>query len=516
MTEPAARADIEERWLGGSAVPHLLFAAIAGLALYARWPASPARLFWLDEGWRVAAVLETSTVAELIERMREVGGVLTFSEWWLPRLILPFTSEVQTAFRIWPLAASMVALVLAYLFLRRVASSSGALFACLLIATGPLFITESRHFKPYGVDLACTMACLYLATLERDRRGGIGVLVGSSLAALSSLTVVFVLPGVALFRFWRRWPRDGLEWASILVPGLLILGQYFLFLRPQGVGFLTGFWADFYLDSADHALALLGRAPKYLNRYVPYVWPVVVFSTFILVPAAAWRAQSRLWMLLLPPFALHMIASALGRYPVLERPAYYAYGLLAVSAAVGIHATAQSLKRADLRRAVEQRTFVILGLVALVGGLLRMEGSRNSPADQGRLALETLRDEVRAGDLLVLNYGATYPARLHGKSIVPAHGELIDDALTRVDEIQPLIDRNPQVLCEGFRRIAAGMSPGTRVWIYSAHVKEAYDFYEPALGALGPVALRVADKKQSLIRLDLERDVSSLACPGRE
>ena len=214
--EPSAetRAGRRHRWAVG-----LVIVVVA----LVRWDALDDAPLWHDELW-LRDIVARSTFTEvaaaaLVRDDLPVPAPLTLGALHLSTRV--FGSDAREL-RLLPYLAGLLSLLLTARLARRCFGRRVALTALLLMAASPLYAYYSQEAKQYGLDMA--WALLLLTAFEEQLRDDAGrgrralFAVVALAAVLSSYSMAFVLPGLALVS-WRRRDRRARRW-GLAVCGL--------------------------------------------------------------------------------------------------------------------------------------------------------------------------------------------------------------------------------------------------------------------------------------------------------
>lgn len=337
---------------------------------------------------------------------------------WAQKAALGLLGDSEWALRLLPLLAGLAALVLFWRVARDLLPPTAAALAVGLLAAARWPVTMSASVKPYSLDLLASLVLLALAAAwrRRPRRGRLALLAAAApLAVGLSYPAVFVAGGVSLAllpEVWRR--RRGQEWALYAIFNVLLVAAFLttllLVARPRpGAPDLRGFMADYW--RAGFPPAEWHRLPLWLasaHTGQMFAYPigaahggsVLTLALFAAGVAWCWRQGRReLLALCLLPFALHLAAAALHRYP------YGASGRLAQHLAPAICL----LAGAGLAWVVEQRPRAVAAAAGLfvacgVGGMAA-DIARPYRDPLARWSRQTARDAVArhaAGERLVI------------------------------------------------------------------------------------------------------------------
>jgi len=405
-----------------------------------------------------------------------------------------------------------------YLFLSRISTPIAGLVAAFLLSVGPGFIYHSREFKPYALDLALTVWTFYaVVRLPQDRREEQDPLLVTILHvfSLSSLVFLFVFPASLAYRLHQNRQLTLCRLALFISPLLLFTLSYSLFLRPQvSQGNLGRFWAAYYANSMENTIFLAQAGASSIRQFFPLGWPVGVLGYFLALPFLSYRNHDGIWLLLLTPFFLHVLASALGLYPLFHRPSYYLYGVIVFAFAYVVATLSETLARGNStrQRVIECCVFVVVCCYVFSSSIWKRDVALAMawPNKQAREVFAALADQFKKGDLLRVNYG-TYYSSLFYRDIAFSSNDALANLLPQRRLV--LKDRTPQLLCDSFKEISSDIKMGDRVWFVTTHVVDAYKSYASLFPAIGDVRVVIGNPRQGLIVLDVTKPLSNLTCP---
>jgi hypothetical protein len=506
-TMPIDRHNDDNQLHAGGWLPLGLFLLLLCGGLYVRWPASPQPFLWLDEAWRALGAIEAGAVQILLP-----------SEIALGRLGVALFGRTSEAMRIWPLLFSGVALLATYAFVSRACSRWVALAAVSLIAFGPGFVFYAREFKPYSLDLALTVSALWLAIRYRDdltRSSLLALTAGLVVFAGSSLAFTFVYPAVCVFALLVTPLEKRQQIWVLLIPAAVFSVFYVGYLRPQSTSTQAttfDYWGDHFLTDLPSAVRLTKVGVRDLSNFV-VVGPLCAAAAYLLaLPVLALTRADRVALLLGLPFVVQLIFSALGFYPLFGRPSYYLYGLVAIAVPYAVHEGVEWLwPDREGRQVFASVALAVLILVAVVGSRKNLEAAMAWPNPQGRAVFSALAASYREGDTVYLNYGAFYPVRYHG--LPPARGGM-PYSIGTPSFFEGIQDQSIAGLCRSLVERCQAHKKGERLWFVSTHVPFAYRSYEALLPDVADVKVVIAQRRQSLVRVDLHKFLRKLDCPS--
>ena len=263
-------------------------------------------------------------------------------------------------------------LVIVYLYTRRVAGASVALWASLILVTTPQFIIEARNSR---VDMAfCVLltAALFLAHQvwegEAGRRAAVLAGLCLGLAALSkgplafALAVLVMLPLAIVappFPTWRALLAPATLITAVVVPGL----WYAAATVQQGWAFLR---LHVYTENVGRLLGEQGHFP--LWWYVEPLftgglpWTIALPAAVPMESAVPQRTRRFLWLWTVAMFVFFSLSPGKRRaYLVMVRPA------LAILLAGWLVPQLARLRQTPRPATVPRSVHVVIGLVIGVG-----------------------------------------------------------------------------------------------------------------------------------------------------
>ncbi len=295
------------------------------------------RSYWLDEGSLAANVVDQ---APLDFSQPLTGDQLApFGFLIVVRAVVSILGPSRYVTRLLPLACGIAALVAFGVLARRILPRRAALVAVALFAFSDELIYYSSEFKPYALDLAAgvaitLLACDAVAKPAAWRRGA-GIALCAILAPWCSFGSAFVVAGcgasLVLAALLARRYRDALVWCAIgvgwLLSFLLAYQASRSLLSPYTTMYV--FWDFAFLPlwprpSETVSLVkaggiLLDLLVNPLNLVPPaFRWLGVVLPLSLLVWGGVrlLRRSRPVWLMLVIPFALAFVASAMKRYPL--------------------------------------------------------------------------------------------------------------------------------------------------------------------------------------------------------
>lgn len=397
--------------------------------------------YWIDEAW-----VAISTKLPL----RDLPSVVQTSPmgWEFLLRLVPFGGDQRQ--RLVPLILAAVAVVLAYVYVRRLpwnrlllARVGGVLAAVAALLVPSALIRND--LKQYTADAAAALVALLLVTRaeKRGRRRDIAWLAGSMgvLVLFSSATPIIALGAfgalAASFAIQRRW-RDVLTTVVGGAAGGVLMAIVFVATYLKGLGGgLHAYWQDYYLPVSGGGSAIgqwfvdrggawvsdLGLGPVWLGS----VLVLAGIATLILMRAYALA-------LFLPTVLMVAVGfSAAGQYPLFDiRTSHYLAMVTVVTAAIGVTGLSQLLAQLWARRLPQvwaRRHKLVVPISAAVAIALFTIGAapdirlHSIPSEDMRGPVEYLAQHRQPRDAVVVNYAGEYAYAyyLNGDDFVERH-----------------------------------------------------------------------------------------------
>jgi hypothetical protein len=331
----------------------------------------------------------------------------------------------EYVFRLLPLVASLVALLLFYPVAARFLERRAALLALALFAVSEPLLFYSATAKQYAVDVAATVG-LYAVALWFDRASGwrpaVTLAVVAAVAVWLSHPAVIVLAGIIFVLALqsiveRRWRRL-LTLAAICSAWLASLGVVYVVALRELAGLQATFarGRGFVAAEAEGGLArVLASAARYLLGIpensgeigLPEVLTLVGVLLALLGFATLLRARWTYALLLGAPAGFTLLVSALGKYPLFPRALLFLTPALVILVAAGIHSLAIRPRRV-------RRVAALAAAVALLAGAGASSAQHlSSPGDEVKQLLGQLARSQKPGDALYVFHPLQYTFRYY-------------------------------------------------------------------------------------------------------
>ena len=313
------------------------------------------RSLWLDEV-TVTTQIVARNYAGLVQPLGgNQGGPVGWL--WAEKASISLFGVNELALRLPPLLASLVALAVFPLVMRRMVGQAATPAATFLVATSPVLIYYASETKQYSSDTACALLAILITTILLDRpptlRSSCLWGVACGLLAWCSQPAILVA-GACAACLVLRWLRE--RALLQLAAGLVVLGgslgaEWLLTLRQLAANqALEAYWQKYggYPPPRATVRVDLGwmkaSAITFVHGFGQYALPAValVLAAWGLLTIARlqpWRA------VLLTLVVLAAVAAAVTRhYPLAQRLALYLVPVLVILMCGGL---ADAALRAD-------------------------------------------------------------------------------------------------------------------------------------------------------------------------
>lgn len=379
---------------------------------------------WLDELGLAASIL-TRPLRALI------GEPLLFDQVAPPGFLAAVKGSTavlgdgELALRFFPLACSLVSLLLFVAVARRMLDPGGALFATALFALGVPFIRYASEVKQYSTDVAVGLL-LTLTALELPddgapaRRFWTAGLIGAA-AVWFSQSAVFVLLGVGAALAAERLVRAGTRSLGPLLPTFVLwavaasasVAWSFQRTTPATRAVLRHYWESAFPSptwwNGFGGLFLANRLRSFWGGSGMRYWlPALFLALSLLGCAALWKARRKSALVLLGPGVVTFCASAAHLYPFDGRLILFLGPALVLAAAAGASLVIALLARARVAPLASAALLSLPALLAL---------ARYPPVyrhEETRPLFEQLARRRHPGDAIYVFYGAGQALNYYG------------------------------------------------------------------------------------------------------
>jgi hypothetical protein len=337
------------------------------------------RSLWLDEIYLAASLVKMDllqlTFSQLEYEQKAPIGFL-----WMCKLAVIIFGTGEMPLRLFPLLCGILSLLVflpvAHYFLKPL----GVAVAVGILALAPPLVYHGVEIKQYSTELLATILCLYLYTRYHDKRNLSALFkwgVGGAVIIWFSYTSIFILAGMAMGITLYHLVRK--EWATVfrlVIPfGLWLVSftvNYFVFTSrlaegewllhyfrirgafmpfpPASVSDLVWPFKNLGTRLLHYPLGLLWDVSSIENGVVRYILrrPIFAVACALMGLLLFAKRDRKFLLVLILPFLLLLVASALELYPVWERLTVFLAPLLILIIALGcerIAAYAQRLNR---------------------------------------------------------------------------------------------------------------------------------------------------------------------------
>jgi hypothetical protein len=397
----------------------VLLGAAPRLWLYATNPS-----LWLDESFLALNIIRRG-ISGL------VGDPLDFNQTAPPGFLVveKVATEIfgkgEYALRGLPILSGVASVVLCALLARRVVRPAASVVATALVGfDGPL-IYYSSELKPYAGDVAATLAVTLMGVAMLRDRLGVGRVVGFGVAGFVLIEVTYagilasagtaavliaicvidrardrVIQVLAVSAFWAVGAIVFLVTHNGVEHGQFMQGKYGRFAPLPTDGAAVSWYVHRAKELAIDA-----------NLYHGAKSPLVVVTLLAIGLAIAGTAELllrswRLFVVLVAPVAVTLLASLAHQYPLLARTMLYFVPLLFIFVANGLVVLVRALPARIGAVAAVAAAGVLMVHVAFAGPYNAADPPSARPAIKN--ALTFVARHWRQGDVLYVQYASQY------------------------------------------------------------------------------------------------------------
>ncbi|WP_207425856.1 glycosyltransferase family 39 protein [Pedobacter sp. SYSU D00535] len=352
------------------------------------------RSLWTDEMYLSLSFLEMDFVElatePLVYQQKAPIGFL-----WLVELAVVLFGDGEMALRLVPLLAGIASLYFFKKVADRFLTPAGIAAAVGILALAPNFVYHSVEIKQYGVELLVTILVLYFYVKYAHRKKISHLLawgVAGALLIWFSYSSIFVLTGMALAitlnnLFRRKWKQTGLQIIPFSMWMISFILNFFLFTYNKTTN--SGWLIDWFTIRLGYIplppksfadVSFLVQIPyKMLFYPLGLLWEFITIENGALrviarmgaVPLIFWaaglvfyfRRKRVVFMILLFPMLLALLASAVKQYPFYERLTLFLAPLIIILIAKGF----ETLSTRFSRYALVQPALLCLLLIGPLG-----------------------------------------------------------------------------------------------------------------------------------------------------
>ena len=447
------------------------------------------RSLWIDEA-ALALNLIHKSAAQLTGHL-EHGQMAPIGFLWLEKASMELFGDGETALRLVPFAASLVALVLFARIAQANLAGAGAAVAVAVFALNHRLIYYGSEVKQYAMDVAVAVVLLALGLAGGrpwTRRRLVILAIAGSVGGWVSEPACFVLAGLGaslLTAAARRRDRRlavqaaglGLWWLVTVVPVLLLERRN---LSAADSAILVRYWSDGLaprpLEPAGVARwlrAVSVRTLAYLfepTALGPRVQQVTMLQLFVLLVAGLAclaRRSPEKFVLLALPVALAVAGGVSTVYPLSRRLALYLVPMVLLAIGAGVEALRGAFGAAGGFAATAA------GVTLVVTAAARTLAVIPESVEELRPVLAEVAAQRRAGDAIYVHNGAVRAYEYYAPRL----------GLVGLPTTLGCCHLNQwQLELEDIRRLG----PRPRIWFVFAHPQDGESaFFPEALDRLG-------------------------------
>jgi len=393
---------------------------------------------WVDEAALSRNILDRSFV-ELTQPL-DYAQSAPIGFLFAQKVMVTFGSS-ELLLRALPFAASLAALILFTVLVRRLLTEFGQAVAVAAFALGSPFVYFAAQAKPYSIDVAVTLLLTWLLLRGTDKSRSIGywvlcgVIAVAGCAVSHAATLLVATQCVVLgWAYWRgQVPLSRSQFMTVQVLWIAgVASSAWLALNSisaPDLAYSREVYSAWFLpvpQTAGDVMWLVRRlvdsfglpqfAPPRLDgglRFAaPWLYAIVALVGF----GVLWVRQRYAALALLLPILAAIAASAVRMYPMGGRHTLYLLPILIVGAAAGWEFLTVALReRIGVRSPVLMWGAAVLFLAAPIAAI-----ARNLPPfylEHLRPAAEYVRDHWQAGDSLYVYYGAGQAFRYYAPRV---------------------------------------------------------------------------------------------------
>ncbi|WP_181304110.1 glycosyltransferase family 39 protein [Rufibacter sp. XAAS-G3-1] len=324
------------------------------------------RSLWLDEIYLAASLvkmdLQQLTFSDLEYEQKAPIGFL-----WMCKLAVLLFGTSEMSLRLFPLLCGILSLFMFLPVVRYFLKPLGVAVAIGILALAPPLIYHGVEIKQYSTELLASILCLYLYTRYHKKRDIASLVmwgVWGSVIIWFSYTSIFILAGMAMgitiYHLLRK------EWVTVfllVIPfGLWLVSfavNYFGFtarlaeaewllhyfrvrgafmpVPPTSLGDLAWPIKNLGTRLLHYPLGLLWDVSEIENGVLRYLLrrPIFAVACTLMGLLLFLKRDKKFLLVLVLPFLLLMVASALELYPIWERLTVFLAPLLILIVALG-------------------------------------------------------------------------------------------------------------------------------------------------------------------------------------
>lgn len=330
---------------------------------------------------------EVDLALNIIERSyRELAQVLDHNQaaplgfLWLEKLITQIWGISEYALRFVPLIAGILSLGIFYQLVRRYCSALAVPIAIALFACGKYTLYFTTELKPYSSDLAIAIILFWLLVKAQHKIFNLREMIGygclGSLAIWFSYPTIFMLGGL---EGWNLLTANRRSYGQIIINRL---GIYLAWLASFGLFYwltiantltnedLNSSWASRYPDSVLDILWLFDALGRFFYHPLGFrgITDGIGIFAFIVGCIVWYRSRRTIFLALISPFVVTIIAAYLHKYPFRDRLILFLapWGIMII--AEGIACLLTQLSKINVSNSAKFAwLFSLLGMICLSG-----------------------------------------------------------------------------------------------------------------------------------------------------
>ena len=365
--------------------------------------------FWVDEAWVADTVRAPIGLTPSLSSSTPLG-------WTVLLRLVPFGGPQRL--RLVPLAFAMLAAVAGYLFGHelRLTRYAAPILTGAAVLLSPAMLVRA-DLKQYTAEaFAGLVLWVLVARIENEWRPWhlVAIAATASVGLLFANTVIVV--GVAAMaslaleclikRHFRRLAEVAVASVGMLAVGLAI---YAAVIHPGITSYLVAYWDPYYVPTGSGSAAV-----SFVNLRLHLLAPYMGFRSLAVdgaltlggIAALIWLRRYALAALLPVTLAVVIAASAAGRYPFGDlRTSTFWLVAVPLLMAVAVAAVGQWAARIHRWAPVVITAVALAVWVPATGAYIR---SHRLPNENVRAEVVYLDAHFRRGDVVIVNYGASY------------------------------------------------------------------------------------------------------------
>lgn len=425
------------------------------------------RSLWLDEAMLAMNLLDRS-FRQLLQPL-DYNQAAPIGFLFAVKMITKLAGASEFALRLIPFVSSILLLPLFYYTARKFLSKNMALAGLFFISFSPSLIYYASEFKPYASDALICLSLFLLAINFVEKNGPVGVALilgaAGALASWFSYPAVFVLAGIGLtLAGYAIHSRNKRQLILLAVIGTVWLAsfvlQYFISLhRLEQNQVLDTFWQSYFAPFPPHNFAdiqwYIDHSLDILQSTTRITLQGLVLFGFLLGSLAYYRQNRLVFFLLVSSLPFLLAASALHRYPIIERMLIFFTPFLFLILLKGVEYLRNLLVReAGLIAVTLLCLMAYFPTYATINNLIQPPGR-----EEVRPAMQYAREHWQSGDTFYVYFFSIYPFDYYSRSMqIPAS--------------EYVLGTQPNQGYEAIRQEITQLKGRKRVWFLFSHLRD--------------------------------------------